>query len=67
MTLNEKTLRNPSELADAGLIGLADVADLNAVSARYAIALSPEMAGLIKPGDPIDPIARHGHDTSFTL
>ena len=58
MPLNEKTLRNPSELADAGLIGLADVADLNAVSARYAIALSPEMAGLIKPGDPNDPIAR---------
>ena len=58
MTLNEKTLRNPSDLAEAGLIGLADVAELTAVSARYAIALSPEMAGLIKPGDPNDPIAR---------
>ena len=36
----------------------AQSADLEAVAARYAVAITPAMAGLIDPDDPNDPIAR---------
>ena len=36
----------------------ADLADLEKVAARYAIAVTPDIAALIDPGDPDDPIAR---------
>jgi lysine 2,3-aminomutase len=51
-----KTLRSPSELAGAGLIAAARVASLDAVAARYAVAVSPDMAALIE--HPSGPIAR---------
>jgi lysine 2,3-aminomutase len=53
-----KTLRTPADLVDARLIARERLADLEAVSARYAVAITPEMAGLIDPADPDDPIAR---------
>jgi lysine 2,3-aminomutase len=54
----DRTLRRPDELAEAGLIRPADVPDLEAVTARYALALPPALARLIDPADPADPMAR---------
>jgi lysine 2,3-aminomutase len=51
------TLREPTELAAQGLVSVADLADLEKVAARYAVAVTPEVAALIDPDDPEDPIA----------
>ncbi|WP_425500132.1 lysine-2,3-aminomutase-like protein [Propylenella binzhouense] len=52
------TLRRPAELAEAGLVPAERVRALEAVAARYAVAISPVMAELVDPADPADPIAR---------
>ena len=52
------TLRTPAQLSDAGLLAPERRAELEAVAARYAVALPPELAALIDPNDPHDPIAR---------
>jgi lysine 2,3-aminomutase len=52
------TLRQPAELIERGLARAADLADLERVAARYAIAVTPDVAGLIDPENPDDPIAR---------
>src|ERR1700755_3427286 len=52
------TLREPAELAECGLVPVEDLAALEKVAARYAIAVTPEVAALIDPDDPLDPIAR---------
>ncbi|MFH0296346.1 lysine-2,3-aminomutase-like protein [Bradyrhizobium sp. 31Argb] len=52
------TLRQPAELIERGLAPEAALADLEQVAARYAIAVTPDIAGLIDPDDPNDPIAR---------
>ena len=54
----ETTLREPAELAARGLVPVADLPELEKVAARYAIAVTPEVAALIDPDDPLDPIAR---------
>jgi lysine 2,3-aminomutase len=54
----DATLRRPVELVAHGLASSADLADLEKVAARYAIAVTPHVAGMIDPGDPEDPIAR---------
>src|SRR6202790_1713720 len=51
------TLREPTELAAQGLVSVADLPDLEKVAARYAVAVTPEVAALIDPDDPEDPIA----------
>ena len=38
------TLRQPAELVERGLAQAADLADLERVAARYAIAVTPDMA-----------------------
>src|SRR4051794_28001132 len=53
-----KTLRTPMALADAGLIEPQRIAALEAVAARYAVAVTPAMAELIEAADPGDPIGR---------
>ncbi|HEX8166847.1 MAG TPA: lysine-2,3-aminomutase-like protein [Beijerinckiaceae bacterium] len=53
-----KTLRTPADLLGAGLVGPGRVAALEKVAERYAVAVTPEMAALIDPADPHDPIAR---------
>ena len=58
MTLIDKTLRSAAALAEAGLIDAASVDALDAVAARYAVAVSPDIAALINAGDPQDPVAR---------
>ena len=52
------TLRTPSELADARLVGRDHSRRWSKVAARYAVAITPAMADLIDPSDPHDPIAR---------
>ncbi|MCA6107880.1 lysine-2,3-aminomutase-like protein [Bradyrhizobium cenepequi] len=52
------TLRQPAELIERGLAPEQALADLEQVAARYAIAVTPDIAALIDPDDPNDPIAR---------
>jgi lysine 2,3-aminomutase len=52
------TLRRPAELVAHGLAPAADLADLEKVASRYAVAVTAEIAALIEPGEPGDPIAR---------
>jgi lysine 2,3-aminomutase len=61
------TLRQPAELVAHGLAPASALADLEKVAARYAIAVTPEIAGLIDPGDPTDPIARQFIPTADEL
>jgi len=58
MTAALKSLLTPSELADANLVGRDRLAALDAVAARYAVAITPAIGDLIDPADPNDPIAR---------
>jgi lysine 2,3-aminomutase len=51
-------LRTPSGLLAAGLVRGDHIADLEKVAARYAVAITPAIAGLIDAADPHDPIAR---------
>ena len=53
-----KTLRTPAALAEAGLIPAGEVEALEAVAARYAVAITPAVAELIDTADPDDPIGR---------
>jgi lysine 2,3-aminomutase len=53
----EPTLRDARALLAAGLIPPERVAELEQVAARYAVSLTPDMAALIDPDDPNDPIA----------
>jgi lysine 2,3-aminomutase len=52
------TLRTPAQFCDAGLVPPERRAELEAVAARYAVALPPTFAALIDCNDPHDPIAR---------
>jgi lysine 2,3-aminomutase len=52
------TLRQPAELIERSLAPASALADLEKVAARYAIAVTPDIAALIDPDDPDDPIAR---------
>jgi lysine 2,3-aminomutase len=53
-----RTLRTPEQLCDHGLTPSENRAALDAVAARYAVALPPALAQLIDRNDPHDPIAR---------
>lgn len=53
-----RTLRTPTQLCDHGLAPPGRHAMLEAVAARYAVALPPALAQLIDRNDPADPIAR---------
>lgn len=54
----EKTLRTLADLTGAGLLPHDRPSSLEAVAARYAVAVTPAMAALIDRADPADPIAR---------
>src|SRR5215467_1648595 len=54
----DRTLRSITALREAGLARGADAATLAKVAARYAVAVTPEMAQLIDRADAEDPIAR---------
>ncbi len=51
-------LHSPADLAAAGLASPQAIAPLEHVTARYAMAITPEIAALIDPLDPRDPIRR---------
>jgi lysine 2,3-aminomutase len=53
-----QTLRDVRSLAEAGLVSPERLPALEAVAARYAVAITPAMADLIVPADEADPIAR---------
>ncbi|HEY8566606.1 MAG TPA: lysine-2,3-aminomutase-like protein [Beijerinckiaceae bacterium] len=53
-----ETLRTVAALAEADLVAPERLPALEAVAARYAVAITPAMAALIDPSDPEDPIAR---------
>lgn len=58
--MNEKvstTLRQPQQLISQGLAPASALQDLEKVAARYAVALTPDVAALIDASDPTDPIA----------
>src|SRR6266403_1729788 len=52
------TLRQPAELVAHGFVPAAALPDLEKVAARSAVAVTPEVAALIGPDAPSDPIAR---------
>ena len=52
------TLRSIPDLVRAGLVPEEKRPELEAVAARYAVAITPAMADLIDRQDPADPIAR---------
>ncbi len=52
------TLRTPAQFCESGLAPPQDRVALEAVAARYAMALPPALAGLIDRNDANDPIAR---------
>jgi lysine 2,3-aminomutase len=52
------TLRTASQLVAAGLARTEEGAAIEQVAARYAVALTPHVAGLIDRNDPADPIGR---------
>ncbi|MBX5135108.1 lysine-2,3-aminomutase-like protein [Rhizobium lentis] len=53
-----KQIKSVDDLVKAGLAAPADRAALEAVAARYAIALTPTVTRLIDHADPNDPIGR---------
>jgi lysine 2,3-aminomutase len=52
-----RPLRTPEQLAAAGLLPRARLAEAGRVAERYAIAVTAEVAALIDPSNPADPIA----------
>jgi len=57
MTSDRPALNTVAALARAGLLPAERVAGAQAVERRYAVALTPHVAGLIDVRDPHDPIA----------
>jgi lysine 2,3-aminomutase len=53
-----RTLRRPAELIEAGIAPTERRAALEAIAARYAVAITPAVAELIDTTDAHDPIAR---------
>lgn len=53
-----QTLRTADQIVDAKLAPAERVHDIARVADRYAVAISPAIAGLIDPADANDPIAR---------
>lgn len=58
MRAPNSTLRTPAELIAHGLAPASSLAALERVAARYAVAVTPDVADLIERNDPHDPIAR---------
>lgn len=63
----EATLRTPAALQARGLVSLEDVDVIDAVAARYAVAITPDMLDLITGSPADDPIARQFVPTAAEL
>lgn len=57
MNIPKLTIRQPVQLVSEGLAPAAALPELEKVAARYAVALTPDVVGLIDRSDPNDPIA----------
>jgi len=57
-TTRRKTARSAADLAEAGVIETARIAEIDAVAARFAVAVTEDLLELIDAADPADPIAR---------
>jgi lysine 2,3-aminomutase len=55
---HDRAIRTPAELVEAGLASASRLPELQRVAERYAVAITPAVAGLIDRDDPNDPIAR---------
>jgi lysine 2,3-aminomutase len=53
-----RTIRSVDDLVAAGLAAPDAAPALEAVADRYSLAITPDMAALIDPNDPNDPVAR---------
>ncbi len=53
-----RTLRSAQEVVQAGLAAERELSTVEAVAARYAIAITPAMVDLIEPALPDDPMGR---------
>jgi lysine 2,3-aminomutase len=62
-----RTLSRSAELVAAGLVAPHRLAEIAAVAEQFALSITPEMAELIRPGDPADPIARQFVPSSAEL
>ena len=60
-----KTIKSVADLRAYGLV--ADDTELDAVAAKYAVAITPAVAALIDPSDPDDPMARQFVPTGAEL
>src|SRR5437762_676035 len=58
MSSARKRWSRPADLVDAGIVQPEQLADIAAVTRRYALALTSDVAELIDSDDPGDPIAR---------
>lgn len=58
MTKLRQTLRSAADLVEARLVPADRHDEIAEVASRYAVALTPAVAGLIDPTNPSDPIAR---------
>lgn len=56
--MSTKTLRSIYDLVKSGLMPADRALALEGIAARYSVAVTPDVAGLIDPADPHDPIAR---------
>lgn len=56
--MTRRTLRTPAQLVAAGLLPPDRAAEAERVAGRYAVAVTPAVAGLMDAADPADPIAR---------
>jgi lysine 2,3-aminomutase len=57
MSRSKATLRTADDLVAHGFLAPEHRAAVSAVAERYAVAITPELAELIDPADPNDPIA----------
>jgi len=53
----DRAIRTAGELVEAGLVSASRLPELQRVAERYAVAITPAVAGLIDRDDPNDPIA----------
>jgi lysine 2,3-aminomutase len=65
--MTRQSLRSIGDLQQAGLLGPEAAPALEGVAERYAVSITPEMAALIDPADPADPIARQFVPTAAEL
>lgn len=57
-TAVNRPLKSAADLVRAGFVDAAALPALEAVAARYAVSVTPDLADLIDAADPRDPIAR---------